>query len=64
MEINNSALPTEVGLWSKFKSFFLQEIKVELTPFQQRIEDDLNRVLGQEVTWQGVKGFLFQEIRF
>lgn len=64
MEENNSALPAEIGLWNKFKSFFLQEIKVELTPYEQKIEDDLNSFLNQEVTWKGIKGFLFQEIRF
>ncbi len=63
MEVNNQ-LPTKVGFWSKFKSFMLQEINVELTPTQQRVEDEINEFLHQEVTWQGIKGFLFQEIRF
>lgn len=64
MEENNSTLPTEVGLWNKFKSFLFKDIKVELTPFQQKVEDNLNQFLNQEVTWKGIKGFLFQEIRF
>ena len=59
-----NALPTKVGFWTKFKNFWLQEIKVELTPHQQKIEDEINEFLHQEVTWQGVKNFLFQEVTF
>lgn len=55
---------TEVGFWSKFKSFLFQEINVELTPYQQKVEDEINEFLHQEITWTGVKNFLFQEIRF
>lgn len=61
---NVSGLPTNVGFWSKFKDFMFQEINVELTPRQQKVEDEINEFLHQEITWSGVKGFLFQEIRF
>lgn len=64
MEENNTSLPTEVGFWNKFKAFFLQEVKIELTPYQQKVENELNQFFNQDITWQGVKGFLFQEIRF
>ena len=57
-------LPTKVGFWTKFKNFWLQEIKVELTPKQQKVEDEINEFLHQEITWQGVKDFLFQEVKF
>lgn len=57
-------LPTKVGFWTKFKNFWLQDIKVELTPKQQKMEDEINEFLHQEITWTGVKNFLFQEIRF
>ncbi len=64
MEINQSGLPTKVSFWSRFKSFLLQDINVELTPTQQRVENQINEFLHQEITWQGFKGFLFQEIKF
>lgn len=64
MEENQAGLPTKVGFWSKFKNFLFQDITVELTPAQQRVEDEINEFLHQEVTWQGVKSFLFQEIKF
>lgn len=67
---NNSNLPTKRGFWSSFKSFWLQEIdwnreiKVELTPTQQKVEDEINDFLHQEITWEKVHDFLFQEIKF
>lgn len=57
-------LPAKTGMWSKVKSFFLQDIRVELTPAQQKFEDDLNDFLHLEITWQDFKDFLFQDITF
>lgn len=63
-------LPTKAGFWNKFKSFWLQdvdwnrEIKVELTPYQQKVEDEINEFLHQEITWEKVHDFLFQEVSF
>ena len=68
--IRNSALPTKVGFWQKFKNFWLQdidwnrEIKVVLTPKQQKIENEINEFLHQEITWEKVHDFLFQEVKF
>ena len=65
-----SNLPTKAGFWSKFKAFWLQdidwnkEIKVELTPYQQKVEDEINEFLHQEVTWNKVHDFLFQDVTF
>ena len=65
-----SNLPTKVGFWNKFKAFWLQdidwnkEIKVELTPYQQKVEDEINEFLHQEITWEKVHDFLFQEVSF
>ena len=61
---------TKYGFWQKFKSFWLQEIdwnkeiKVVLTPKQQKIEDEINEFLHQEITWEKVHDFLFQEVTF
>ena len=63
-------LPTKTGFWNKFKAFWLQdidwnkEIKVELTPYQQKVEDEINEFLHQEITWEKVHDFLFQEVSF
>ena len=57
-------LPTKVSVWTKIKNFLFQEIKVELTPKQQKIENEINEFLHQEITWGKVHDFLFQEISF
>lgn len=68
--IRNDELPVKQGFWSKFKAFWLQEIdwnreiKVELTPYQQKVEDEINEFLHQEITWGKVHDFLFQEVSF
>ena len=41
-----------------------KEIKVELTPYQQKVEDEINEFLHQEITWEKVHDFLFQEVKF
>ena len=70
MQAGNKNLPTKAGFWSKFKAFWLQEIdwnkeiKVELTPYQQKVEDEINEFLHQEITWEKVHDFLFQEVSF
>ncbi len=67
--IQNTALPVKAGFWNKFKSFWLQEIdwkkeiKVELTPYQQKVENEINEFLHQDVTWEKINKFLFQEIK-
>jgi len=68
----DTTLPVKQGFWSKFKAFWLQdaeeflaqEIRVELTPYQQKVEDEINAFLYQEVTWQKIHDFLFQEVTF
>ena len=50
---------TKQGLWTKIKAFLFQEIdlnapvKVELTPYQQKVEDEINEFLHQEVSFKG-----------
>ena len=40
----------------------LYDVEVELTPYQQKVEDEINDFLHQEVTWQSFKNFLFKEV--
>lgn len=68
--IRDQDLPVKIGFWSKFKAFWLQdidwnkEIRVELTPYQQKVENEINEFLHQDVTWEKVHDFLFQEVTF
>ncbi len=57
-------LPTKTGFWNKVKSVLFYDIKVELTPYQQKVENEVNEFLHQEITWAKVKDFLFQDIKF
>lgn len=63
-------LPMKVGFWNKFKSFWLKdiewnkEIKIELTPYEQKIEDEINDFLHQDITWGKVRDFFLQDISF
>ena len=58
----SSNLPVKPTFMSKLKSVLFYEIKVELTPYEQKIEDEINEFLHQEVTWQSFKNFLFKEV--
>ena len=68
--IRTNNLPAKPSVWNRFKSFWLQEIdwnkeiKIELTPHQQKIENEINEFLHQEITWEKVHDFLFQEVTF
>ncbi len=62
--VANTNLPATPNVWTKIKNALFYEIKVELTPKQQKIENEINEFLHQELTWAKVKGFLFQEIKF
>lgn len=61
---SEASLPAKVGLWPKVKALLFHEIRVELTPAQQKFEDNLNEFLHLEITWQDFKDFLFQEVSF
>lgn len=62
--VNARNLPAKTGFWNKVKSVLFYDIKVELTPAQQKVEDEINEFLHQEITWGKVKDFLFQEVTF
>ena len=67
-------LPVQRTFWSNMKAFWLQEIdltkidwkreiKVELTPYQQKIEDEINEFLHQDVTWEKFRNFITKPFR-
>ena len=59
-KVETGSLPTKPSVWSKIRSFLFQEIdltapiKVELTPYQQKIEDEINEFLHQEISFKGI----------
>ncbi len=61
-KVASTNLPEKTSVWTKIKNVLFYEIKVELTPYQQKVEDEINEFLHQEVTWQSFKNFLFKEV--
>ena len=57
-----SNLPVKSTFFTNLKRILFTEIKIELTPYEQKIENEINEFLHQEVTWQGFKNFLFKEV--
>ena len=62
--ITGTNLPAKTGFGNKVKAVMFYDLKIELTPYQQKIEDEINDLLYQEITWAKVKDFLFQEVSF
>lgn len=60
----DTTLPAKRSVWGEFKAFWLQDVNIELTPKQQKVEKEINEFLYQEITWQKIHDFLFQEITF
>ena len=58
-KVETDSLPTKQSVWTKIRSFLFQEIdlnapiKIELTPYQQKIEKEINDFLHQEVSFKG-----------
>ena len=58
-KVDAGSLPTKPSVWNKIRSFLFQEIdlmapiKVELTPYQQKVEDEINEFLHQEISFKG-----------
>ena len=48
-----TTLPVKQSFWGNFKAFWLQEVDIELTPKQQKVEDEINEFLHQEVSFKG-----------
>ena len=58
-KVESKELPTKPSIWSKIRSFLFQEVDltapvtVELTPYQQKVEDEINEFLHQEISFKG-----------
>ena len=42
-------VPAKVGFWNSFKSFWLQPITIELTPYQKKVFKEVHDFWNQEV---------------
>lgn len=51
-----------VSIWSKVKQVLFYEVKLELTPKQEKVFKEVHDFWHQEITGQDVKNFLLHEI--
>jgi len=57
-------LPVQPSIWTKVRNFFLQDLTLELTPKQEKVFQEVHDFWHQDVTFKGIKDFLFQEVKF
>ena len=57
-------LPAKVTPWTRVKNILFYEIKLELTPYQQKVFKEVHDFWHQEITAEKIHNFLFQEISF
>ena len=55
-------LPEKTGFWTKLKNALFYEVKIELTPYQQKVENEINDFLHQEITWKSLKEAALSEV--
>ena len=64
-KVDAGSLPVKPSVWTKIRSFLFKEIdltapiKVELTPYQQKVEDEINEFLHQEISFKGFWNLVF-----
>lgn len=61
-KVANTNLPAKVTFWTKVKNVLFTEIKVELTPYQQKIENEINEFLHAPITWKSLKEAALSEV--
>ncbi len=61
-KVAGTNLPAKPSFWTKVKNVLFYEIKVELTPYQQKIEKEINDFLHQPITWKSLKEAALSEV--
>ena len=61
-KVAGANLPAKPSFWTKVKNVLFYEIKVELTPYQQKIENEINEFLHAPITWKSLKEAALSEV--
>ena len=61
-KVAGANLPAKPSFWTKMKNVLFYEIKVELTPYQQKIENEINEFLHAPITWKSLKEAALSEV--
>ena len=59
---SGETLPSKVSGWSKLRKFLSYEITVELTPYQEKVFQEVGDFWRQEITLKSFKEFWLQDI--
>ena len=61
-KVAGTNLPAKPNFWTKMKNILCYEIKVELTPYQQKVENEINEFLHAPITWKSLKEAALSEV--
>lgn len=61
-KVSGANLPAKPSFWTKMKNILFYEIKVELTPYQQKVENEINEFLHAPITWKSLKEAALSEV--
>lgn len=61
-KVAGANLPAKPSFWTKMKNILFYEIKVELTPYQQKVENEINEFLHAPITWKSLKEAALSEV--
>lgn len=61
-KVAGTNLPAKPSVWTKIKNVLFYEIKVELTPYQQKVENEINEFLHAPITWKSLKEAALSEV--
>ena len=61
-KVAGANLPAKPSFWTKVKNALFYEIKVELTPYQQKVENEINEFLHAPITWKSLKEAALSEV--
>jgi hypothetical protein len=61
-KVSTSTALEKPSLWSKIRGVLLTEFTIELTPYQQKIENEINEFLHAPITWKSLKEAALSEV--
>ena len=61
-KVSTSTALEKPSVWTKIRNALLTEITVELTPYQQKLENEINDFLHAPITWKSIKESALSEV--
>ena len=61
-KVSTSTALAKPTVWTKIRNVLLTEFSIELTPYQQKIENEINDFLHAPITWKSLKEAALSEV--